>query len=672
MYSLCDLHPDNSITFYVSRSEMGQGVTNLLAQYFLEELDAAWHQIDEVKQAYACEERFGPQRTTASISSFEGWYFHRQAGARLRLLLLEGAAKAWKVPVATLRTKEGKIFCDIDGRSMTFGEAAAYTTGLALSEIDLPLRQPEEFRLIGKSFPRLDAKAKVTGKAIYGIDVRVPGMATAVVARCPVFGGRLRSYSLKNSKTVKGFIGAVLVSSGLAVVADSFWAAKKARDLIEIEWDEGSFAGEDSRSIVSRFYGHLDNPETIFLSEGQNVDEVLGDADKILEATFEFPFVAHMTMEPMNCTAHVKGDGCEIWAPTQSPGTTVHFVSKHFGWPESAITLNTTLMGGGFGRRAQEDFVIEAVEISQAIGRPVQVIWTREDDIQHDYYRTLAVNRIAASVDERGHIVSWDSRLAAMSAIKFNSNPMYRNKEGGDGIVWAGAEPAPYRVPNYKVHGTLEDRPMPIGILRGISHGYTSTAKEMFLDELCEQLGEDQIEFRKKNIGASERARYVLRRLGELLKKAEQRGVSVGFAYGAEESGDINFYHACLAEVQKGEDGSLSVTKISLVLDNGVIVNLDGVRQQAEGAAVFALSMLFHDAITVRGGAVEQSNFHDYGIARIGQEPEVVVELVDSQETPMGMGERLQGVIQPAVLNALYRATGTRVRRLPVDLTVHG
>jgi isoquinoline 1-oxidoreductase beta subunit len=665
-FKLLTIHSDNTITIYNSRSEMGQGVMTSLTQLLLDELDADWSQIREVKNSWADAERFGHQNTIGAISSLIGWSSHRQAGGKINLLLRQTAAKIWRVDLAQVNTNKGTLHNTKTGQKLTFGQLTGAADGKELAE-KVELKLADKFTLIGKSMPRLDSPDKLNGKAKFGIDQQMPNLKIVVVARSPVFDGTLISFDDVAAKKINGVIDVVAIPSGVAVLANNYWQADKARKLLQIKWDNGEFEQQSAQTLQDTFNKQLSN-EGIKVTDQGDVTVALAEDTEHLIADYHFPLVAHMTMEPMNCTVWHQGKHCEIWAPTQNPQDARTSAANTLNLDKSQVTVNVTLMGGGFGRRAQDDFVIEACEVAKQVNYPVKVVWSREDDLQHDYYRPPSCQRISTSLIS-GKIHAWQHKVATLSTAPFHFSLEDRDKDAGDWVAYGGSEKSLYQMPHFQCQTHLNKTPIPVGILRGISHGYTNFACEVTIDELAERVGQDPFTFRLAHI-EEPRARDVLALLQKKVSKLTlSKEQSIGVAFGHEKApqGPYQYYNAVAAVVEKTSDG-LKVVNVVMALDHGQVINPDGLLAQAQGSVTFALSMMFQKEITLNNGQILQGNFDDYPVSRMGDEVDVELHTVGNHDWPMGVGEKLQGTIQPAIANALYRASGQRVRTIPVNL----
>ncbi|MFZ5624408.1 MAG: molybdopterin cofactor-binding domain-containing protein [Gemmatimonadota bacterium] len=676
------IRPDGSVTIVVDRSEMGQGVTTALPMLVAEELDADWSMVRFERApagaAYANAMMRGMQGTGGSTSVRNAWVPLREAGARARLMLIAAAARQWNVDPATCRTSQGVVHHDATDRRATYGELADLAGQLPVPE-KVTLRDPREFRLIGKAVPRLDSPAIVTGEPVFAIDVAVPGMLTAVVARCPVFGGKLKSFDPAPALAVPGVRHVVAISSGVAVVADGFWAAKKGRDALVVMWDEGPLATLSSAEITERFKTLAAGEAPVVRSDG-DVDAALARAPRTLEAIYELPYLAHATMEPMTCAADVKPDSCTVWAPTQiqwAPrmlGGGAHGLAARLsGLPRDRVTVHTTQLGGGFGRRAEMDFVAEAVETSKAVGAPVKVIWTREDDIRHDFYRPASYHVMRGAVNEAGAAVAWKHRIVVPSILarfmpgwlpEWLANRMGLLEHGVDPTSIEGAVGTPYAVPALEVSCARADVGVPVGFWRSVGNTHTAFACESFVDELAHLAGADPYYFRRELLKGSPRHLGVLDLAAEKagwgtpLPPGRARGIAVHESFGT--------WVAQVAEVSLNPDGTPRVHRVVSAVDCGIVINPDTVRAQIEGAMVYGLTAALFGEVAIENGRARPSNFHDYPMLRMNQMPAVETYLVSSTADPGGVGEPGTPPIAPAVANALFALTGVRVRRLPI------
>jgi len=654
---------DDSVLVIVDRSEMGQGVTTSLPMLLAEELEADWTRIRfefaPADKAYI-NPLFGLQGTGGSSSVRAAWKPLREAGARARSVLIAAAAQTWGVEPTSCRAEAGAVIHAPSNRRLTYGALAQRAAALPIPA-EVQLKDPKDWHLAGKPTKRLDTRFKVNGTAQFGIDVRVPGMLTAVVARSPVFGGKVRSFDATAAKAIPGVRHVVQISSGVAVVGDGYWPAKQGRDTLKVSWDEGPVAQVSSASISSLFAQRATQDGAVARHDGDAVAALAGAAQRV-EAVYEMPFLAHATMEPMNCTAHVRADGVDIWAPTQFQ-TGVQMIGGQIGGiaPEK-VAVHTTYLGGGFGRRFELDFIMEALETSKAAGAPVKVIWSREDDIQHAQYRPANYHQLRAGLDTSGRPVAWTHRIVAPSIMARMFPQTVKN--GLDGEAVEGGVGLPYAVPNVHVDYQLTDTGIPVGFWRSVNNSFNAFAVEGFIDELAAAAKQDPYEYRRTLLANAPRDRGVLELAatkagwGTPLPAGRARGIAV---YKSFES-----FAAQVAEVSVSPAGDVRVHRVVCAIDCGMHVNPSTIEAQMQSGIVFGLTAALKGAITIENGRVMQSNFHDYQMLRIAEMPVVEVHIVPSNEAPGGVGEPGTPPIAPAVCNAIFAATGKRIRRLPI------
>lgn len=655
------IDPDGSVTIWSARSDMGQGVRTALPMLVAEELDADWSAV-RVVQADAHPDAYGRQMTVGSGSVRGGsWMALRRAGATARHLLVGAAAARLGVARGELRTESGRVFHDASGRSFGYGELAAEAAGLdAPAEGDVPLKHPSEFRLIGTEVPLVDTEDKVTGRAVFGLDVRVPGMLHATVVRPGILGGALAGMDDAAARAVPGVRDVVEISSGVAVVAENTWAAFEGAKALDCRWTgDFSMSSED----ISRHHAALcERPGEVARTEGAGAAALEGGAARRLEAVYEVPYLAHATMEPMNCTADVRADRAEVWAPTQNPQGTQRVAAEIAGLPVEAVTTHVTYMGCGWGRRARTDFVEDAVEVSREVGAPVQVAWTREEDMRNDPYRPGSTIHFRGAVDDRGRLHALHARVAGppLGVTEGGGRRRGVDRNAVDGVV-----SLTYDVPNLLVDYCGSDVQVPTGYWRSVGPSGNCFMVEGFIDELAHLAGRDPLEFRLEMLGGHPRMKHVLETVGEMAGWTEGppagRGRGIGIV---EDKGGIV---AQIAEVSV-EGGGVRVHRVWCAADCGQIVHPGIVRAQIEGSVVAGLTAALHGEITVRDGRVVQSNFHDYPMLRMREMPRVEVHVVRSQADPGGVGEPAVPPAAPAVTNAIFALTGQRVRRLPVRL----
>lgn len=647
--------PDGEVTVFLARSEMGQGTYTAMAVLVAEELEADWSRV-RVVQADA-EPRFGEMSTGGSMSVRSQFEPLRRAGAAAREMLVSAAARRWKIDRGACRAEAGAVLHAASGRRLGYGELAAAAARERVPE-DPPLKERGQWRLIGRRVPRLDGPDKVRGRARFGCDVRVPGMRFAVIARPPVLGGKVARVDAGGARRVPGVRRVVQVAGGVAVVADSTWAALRGRDALDVAFDPGPNGAFDSAELARRLAAAV--PEPPARSDG-DLDLALAQAARQVEATYEVPLLAHATMEPMNATADVRGGRAELWLPTQSPTAAQAVVAKALGLPPERVKVHVTFLGGGFGRRAIPDFAEEAALVSRAVGAPVQVFWTREDDLRHDFHRPAGRNELRAGLDGRGRLVAWHHRVRAPSIAKQLFGDARRWGDHPD--VLESAIDFPYEAGAVRVDAAIPDVGVRVGWWRSVYASQNAFAEECFLDELAAAAGQDPLAFRLAHLPADARMRGVLALAAE--KAGWGRPAPPGRARGLACHTSFGSHVAEIAEVS-AEQGRLRVRRVVAAVDLGIVVNPDSVEHQVEGAIVYGLSAALRGEITVARGAVVQGNLDDYEPLRMDEAPVVQVHVVPSDEDPGGIGEPGLPPIAPAVANAVFALTGKRVRRLPI------
>lgn len=658
--------PDDTITIVVAKSEMGQGVYTAMPMLVAEELEVDLNRI-QIENAPPAKEYVDPllgiQATGGSTSVRSGWQPLREAGAAARMMLIAAAAGIWKVKPMGCRAESGMVIHVASQRKLSYGQLAE-----AAAQQKIPtkivLKEPKSFRYLGKAVPRRDTPAKVNGGAVFGIDVKLPDLLTATLLRCPVFEGKVAKYDADAAKAVSGVRQVLQTEDGIAVLADGFWAAKKGRDALKVTWLEGEYAGLDSAGIERQFEEASARSGAIARQQ-KDVEGAFKKAANTIEAIYHAPFVAHATMEPMNCTVDLKPDRCEVWVPTQAPAFVQATVAQIVSLPLEAVKVHVTYLGGGFGRRFEQDFVAQTARIAKQAGAPVKLVWTREDDLQHDFYRPAAYNRLSAALDRKGQVIAWKQRIVGPSILK---RAMPQNLQGDlDPTSVEGSANLPYAIPNILIDYVMLNAGVPVGFWRSVGNSQNGFVTESFIDELAVAAGQDPVRYRLKLLHRHPRHRGVLKLAadkadwGKKLPAGEGQGVAVLESFGS--------YVAEVAEVAVGQDGEVRVKRVVCAIDCGAVVNPDTIRAQIESAVAFALTATLKGPITVKNGRIEQSNFHDYPLLRIDEMPTVEVHILPSSEAPGGVGEPGVPPLAPAVANAVFAATGKRIRRLPIDLT---
>ncbi|HEX9945323.1 MAG TPA: xanthine dehydrogenase family protein molybdopterin-binding subunit [Thermoanaerobaculia bacterium] len=659
--------PDDTITILLKHSEMGQGVSTSLPMVIAEELECNWrhvrfeHAPADMLYAHTV---FHAQMTGGSTSTWESFDQLRTAGAAAREMLIAAAAARWGVAAAECRAENGLV---IHGeRRARFGELAA-----AAEKLPVPaapkLKDPKDWKLLGRPMHRLDSPAKVTGQAEFGMDVRRPGMLVALVARSPWFGGKARSFRAGKAKAVAGVVDVIEIPSGVAVVAENFWAARLGRNALEVDWDAGSLGSHSTDAQLEDYRKRVRTAGAVAASKG-DFETAFAKAAKKVEAEYEVPYLAHAMMEPLNCTAEVRPGSCEIWTGTQFQTGDQATAAKIAGVKPEQVKVNTLFLGGGFGRRAnpRSDFVSEAVHLAKATGRPVKVVWTREDDLHGGYYRPLWVSRVRAGLDAEGTPIAWAHTLVGQSILA--GSPFAAMIQNGiDETSVEGAADTPYlaSIANHRVDLHSPELPIPVLWWRSVGHSHTAFVVESFVDELAHAAGKDPVAFRRELLAADSRRRRVLDSAAEAFGWG--RPLPAGHAAGIAVHESFGSAVAQAAEVSV-DHGRIRVHRVVCAVDCGPVINPDGVEAQMQSGIVFGLSAALYGEITFRDGRVEQSNFHNYPVLRLHEMPRVEVHIAKSNEKMGGVGEPGTPPIAPAVANALFALTGKRLRRLPLRL----
>jgi isoquinoline 1-oxidoreductase beta subunit len=666
--------PDGHVTVLINKAEMGQGVCTSLAMLVAEELDADWSLVGfefaPVDPVYA-HPGFGIQMTGGSSSVAGMSEPLRRAGAAARAMLVAAAARTWGVDVGECTTERGEVLHAATNKRARYGELA---TEAASSEVptEVRLKDPKDFRLLGKPTARLDTADKISGRAQFSIDVALPGMLTALVAHPPVFGGRVRRVNSDAASKVPGVVKVIPIRSGVAVVARGFWAAKRGRDLLEIEWDVGPHASLSTETLRREYRELAARPGVVARRTG-DVAAVVGrePRSRSLTADYELPYLAHATMEPLNCVVDLRADRCEIWAGSQFQTIDHASAAKAAGLDGSKVALHTTFMGGGFGRRANpvSDYIVEAVEIAKEAGAPLKLVWTREDDLRAGYYRPMWQSRLRATIGANDEIVSWHHSIVGQSIIAGTPFEAFVIKDGIDQTSIEGAAELPYAIPNVQVELHTTHAGVPTLWWRSVGHSHNAFVVESFVDEIAHAIRADPLELRRKLLAHDARHLGVLERAaaaaewGKPLPPGRAQGLAVHHSFGS--------FVAYVAEVSV-DRGRPRVHRVVSAVDCGRVVNPMSIEAQIQGGIGFGLTAALYSEITLRDGRVEQSNFHDYRMLRIHEMPDVEVHVVESDAPSTGVGEPGVPPIAPAVCNALFALTKKRIRRLPIrpeDLT---
>ena len=655
---------DDKVTIMLSQLEMGQGVMTSMPMLVAEELDVNWTQIKTewvpADPKYG-NPNFGGALLTAGSNSVRGmWKILREAGGTARAMLVTAAAQTLNVAENACSTEKGAVIHKASGRRLSYGALAEKAATLPVPK-NVSLKSPKDFQLLGQPLPRLDIPEKVNGKAEFGIDVKRPGMLIARVVKCPVFGGKAESFNAEKAKAVPGVRHVVKISSGVAVVADNYFAASKGAQALEVKWNEGPLANLSSGEILKKYAALAEQPGKVARNNG-DAQAALKSNAKSFERIFEVPFLAHACMEPMNCTADVRGDRCDVWVPTQGQTASHEAAVAASGLPGKAVNIHTTYLGGGFGRRGEADFVTDAVETSKAVGKPVKVIWTREDDIQHDFYRPITYARMWGAIDDSGKPVAFMQRIVQQSLMKrLGSLP----PNGVDFISVDGSATLPYDIPNVRVEYIENDPGIPYGFWRSVGASVQGYVVEAFMDELATTAGKDPYQFRRDLLAKRPRHLAVLNAVaeksgwGKPLPAGHARGIAVMEAFGS--------IVGQVAEVSVA-NGAVKIHKVWVAVDTGWVINPDTIKAQMEGGTLYGLTAALKGEITIQNGRVMQHHFNDYQMIRHNEAPEVEVHIVSSAETPGGIGEPSTAVAAGALANAIAAATGKRLYKLPIRI----
>lgn len=642
---------DDTVTVWLTKAELGQGAKTALPMIIGDELEVDWRTM-RVEHAIA-NDNYGNMLTAVSASVSGLYEPLRQAGATAREMLIAAAAQTWGVEPGSCVARSGDVIHSATGRRVRFGAVAARAATLAVPEAPA-LKPQDEHRLIGTDVDRIDIPDKVTGAAEFGIDVRLAGMVYATVRRCPVFGGKLKSFA---EAKVPGVIEVRPIASGIAVVANDTWAAFQGASQLELEWSDGDQTIVSTASIDEALIAAASKPGVVARTDGAGASKI-DSAGRVVEATYQLPYLAHAPMEPISCTAQVGDGRCEVWASTQDPSKVQRIAAQMTGLADADVVVRTPLIGGAFGRRVETDEVRDVLELAVALKRPVKVTWTREEDIQHDWYRPCALHRMRAVIDDLGRPTSWHHKNVSPSIVA--RDPAFTGDI--DPVAVEGGQTMPYDIANVCYEYVKVDLPVPLGFWRSVGHSHNAFAVECFIDELASVAGQDPVMYRRMLLGGQRRHLGVLEaaaRLADWRKpppEGRARGVAVHESFGS--------YVAQIAEVSV-TDGRPRVHRVACAIDCGIAVHPKNIEAQIEGGIVFGLTAALRGAITIDRGRVAQSNFHDYPALRFSEMPEVRVHIVKTNWFPGGVGEVGVPPIAPAVANAIFAATQQRIRKLP-------
>ena len=659
--------PDESVTVIANHSEMGQGIYTSLPMLLNEELEADWSKIRvepaPVDAAYN-HTVFGMQMTGGSTTTPSEWERFRKMGAMARLMLVDAAAQKWNVPASECRVEKGVVIHASSGRRASYGSLAAAASQLK-SPPDVPLKDPKQFSLIGTPAHRLDTPSKINGTAQFGLDVQLPGMLFALVARPPVFGGKVTSFDASEALKIKGVRVVEQIPSGVAVIADRFWAAKLAREKLKISWDDGENATLSTSKMLQDFSKLSATPGAVARKVGDPAS-ALASAAKTITAEYDVPYLAHAMMEPLNCVVDLRSDSCEIWTGTQFETVDRANAAKVPGLSPERVQIHTTLLGGGFGRRANpaSDFVVEAMHVAKIAKAPVKVVWTREDDLAGGWYRPMWHDRFVAGIDAQGNPVAWTHTIVGQSIMTGTLFEQFGVKDGIDGTSVEGAADILYGIPNLQVDLHSPKIGVPVQWWRSVGHSHTGFSVESFFDEVAHAGGKDPYELRRKLLANQPRMSAVLQLVaekagwGKPLPPGRGRGIATHFSFDS--------YVAQVVEASVEKDGTVRVHRVVCAVDCGRAINPDIIKAQMEGGIIFGLTAALKTEITLENGRAQQHNFYDSPMLRMFESPEIEVHIVASEAPPTGVGEPSVPPFAPALTNAIFAATGKRIRRLPI------
>ena len=650
--------PDGSTTLIVPSSEMGQGVNTSLSMILAEELEADWQSVKTetapVNSKYINPESNSGQMTAGSSSVKGFWNPLRKAGAAVRLMLQKAAAQKWEIPIEECVAKSGYIYRKNSSQKLSYGELAEAAGKIDIPS-DPPLKNSKDYNLVGKSIKRIDIPSKTNGSAQFGIDVRLPEMMYATIRQSPVFGGEVLSYDEDAAKSIRGVKKVTLIPNGIAVIADNTWRAKRGMEVLNLKFHGGETIGLESKQVQKELLKALDD-------EGKTKIE----ANQVLDLEYEVPFLAHAPLEPMNCTANVTDNFCEVWVPTQSQGGCMDAAKEITELDEEQIQIHTTYLGGGFGRRGETDFVKQSLILAKALGKPIKVTWMREEDMQHDFYRPASMSRFQIGLNKDGFPISWNNQLASPSILKRFFAPMAWFNI--DPLSTEGADEIPYAIEDFNFDYSVVDSGVPVGFWRSVGSSFNAFFTESAIDEAAHLAQQDQFDYRMKLLSGKPRFQKVLEKVmreskwGRILPKGHGLGISIHKTRGS--------IAGAVIEVSTDVNGMLNLNKAWIAIDCGKVINPNTVRAQMEGGFTFGLSATLGEEITLKDGRVEQSNFHDYSILRLKGSPEISVKIIESGNEIGGVGEVAVPLAAPALTNAIFSSSGRRIRSLP--LSKHG
>ena len=650
--------PDGSTTLIVPSSEMGQGVNTSLSMILAEELEADWQSVKTetapVNSKYINPESNSGQMTAGSSSVKGFWNPLRKAGAAVRLMLQKAAAQKWEIPIEECVAKSGYIYRKNSSQKLSYGELAEAAGKIDIPS-DPPLKNSKDYNLVGKSIKRIDIPSKTNGSAQFGIDVKLPEMMYATIRQSPVFGGEVLSYDEDAAKSIRGVKKVILIPNGIAVIANNTWRAKRGMEVLNLKFHGGETIGLESKQVQKELLKALDD-------EGKTKIE----ANQVLDLEYEVPFLAHAPLEPMNCTANVTDNFCEVWVPTQSQGRCMDAAKEITELDEEQIQIHTTYLGGGFGRRGETDFVKQTLILAKALGKPIKVTWMREEDMQHDFYRPASMSRFQIGLNKDGFPISWNNQLASPSILKRFFAPMAWFNI--DPLSTEGADEIPYAIEDFNFDYSEVDSGVPVGFWHSVGSSFNAFFTESAIDEAAHLAQQDQFDYRMKLLAGKPRFQKVLEKVmreskwGRILPKRHGLGISIHKTRGS--------IAGAVIEVSTDVNGMLNLNKAWIAIDCGKVINPNTVRAQMEGGFTFGLSATLGEEITLKDGRVEQSNFHDYSILRLKGSPEISVEIIESGNEIGGVGEVAVPLAAPALTNAIFSSSGRRIRTLP--LSKHG